>query len=160
MPIYLRMDGVNGGVMREGHVEWIELESCQLGVQRTVTSSSGRGTNREMKVPSVSEIVATKSQDNASTALSRQALAGAGKKVTIDFVNSDGTTYLSLELEGVLISSFNVGGHRGVRSDRPMESFSLNFTKITSTAKPVAPPSGEKHTMFNTDWRATVACLA
>ena len=74
MPIYMQIDGFEGSVTAKGHEKWIELESCQLGVQRKVTNPTGRGANREAAVPKVSEIVVTKHQDCASSALFKLSL--------------------------------------------------------------------------------------
>ena len=134
MPIYMKIDGVDGSDTAAGHEKWIELESCQLGAHRNVTSASGRGVNREASAPSVSEIVVTKTQDCASTGLFKLSLWGEGKSVKIDFCKVDKDKfepYLQLELENVLISSYNVSGHGGDASGRPMESLSLNYTKVT-----------------------------
>ena len=130
MPIYMKYDGIDGQVTSAGHEKWIELESCQLGVNRMITSPSGRGANREASAPSVSEIVVTKVLDESSTNLLRESLWGKGKKVEIDFTRTGTdktqTPYLKLTLENVLLSglSMSSGG------DRPTESLSLNFTKI------------------------------
>ena len=97
MPIYVKYDGIDGGVTASGHEKWIEVDSCQLGVHRNVTNPTGRGTEREAAVPSLSEIVVTKSQDAASAKLFQASLWGEGHS-------------------------------------RPMESLSLNYTKITYVA--------------------------
>jgi type VI secretion system secreted protein Hcp len=134
MPIYMKYDGIDGSVTAAGHEKWIELDSCQMGVHRNITSPSGRGANREAAAPSVSEIVVTKHQDCASTNLFRASLWGEGKKVKIDFCKTDKDKvepYLQLELENTLVSSFSSSGHGGDGHDRPMESLSLNYTKIT-----------------------------
>jgi type VI secretion system secreted protein Hcp len=134
MPIYMKYDGVDGAVTAAGHEKWIELQSCQLGVHRNVTSPTGRGANREAAAPSVNEIVVTKEQDCASTGLFKAALWGEGKKVKIDFVKTDKDkfeTYLQVELENTMVSSYNVSGSGGDNHSRPMESLSLNFVKIT-----------------------------
>lgn len=134
MPIYMHYEGVDGSVTAEGHKKWIELESCQMGVHRNVTSPTGRGANREASVPAVAEIVVTKYQDCASTNLFKEALWGEGKKVKIDFCKTDKDkfeAYLQLELENTMVSSYNSSGHGGDGNARPMESLSLNFSKIT-----------------------------
>src|SRR5262245_49648230 len=134
MPIYMKIDGIDGSVTAEGHKKWIELESCQLGVNRHVTNATGRGTNREASAPAVSEIVVTKYLDCSSTGLFKLALWGEGKKVNIDFTKTDQNkfeNYLQVELENTLISSYSNSGHGGTGHDRPMESMSLNFSKIT-----------------------------
>jgi type VI secretion system secreted protein Hcp len=138
----MKIDGVDGSVTAAGHEKWIEIQSCQLGTNRNVTSATGRGSNREASVPSVSEIVVTKDLDCSSTNLFKMALWGEGKKVTIDFVKTEKDkfeTYLQLELENTLISSYSVSGHGGDSASRPMESLSLNFTKITYHTKMMDP---------------------
>jgi len=136
MPIYMKVDGIDGSVTATGHEKWIELDSAQVGVNRHITNSTGRGVNREASAPSVSEIVVTKVLDDASTGLFKASLWGEGKKVKIDFVKTDKNKiepYLQLELENTLVSSYSCSGHGGGDGAhaRPMESLSLNFTKIT-----------------------------
>jgi type VI secretion system secreted protein Hcp len=151
MPIYMRYDGIVGPVSRQKQ-RWVELQSVQFGSTRSTNSPSGRGTNRE--APSVSEIVVTKLQDAASTDLFRESVWGEGKKVVIHFVKDDPKAgpkvtekeaYLIIELENVLISGFSASGAHGDPDALPMESMSLNFTKITyiypSAARPTATPS-------------------
>jgi type VI secretion system secreted protein Hcp len=130
MPIYMNYDGIDGSVTAAGHEKWIELHSCQMGVGRHVTNPTGRGENREASAPAVSEIVVTKTTDAASTGLFRESLWGEGKMVKIDFCTTDKDKfepYLQLELENTMVSSYSVSSG----GDRPMESLSLNFTKIT-----------------------------
>jgi type VI secretion system secreted protein Hcp len=129
MPIYMKYEGIDGDVTAAGHEKWIELNSCQLGTSRHITNPTGRGADRESSAPSVSEIVVTKMTDAASTGLLREALWGEGKLVKIDFCKTDKDKiepYLQLELENTMVSSFSVSSG----GDRPMESLSLNFTKI------------------------------
>jgi len=158
MPIYMNYDGIKGAVTEGGHKEWIELESCQLGVHRQINTPTGRGANRQAAVPSVSEIVVTKHQDCASTGLFRASLDGEGKKVKIDFVQADAgkfETYLTIELENTMVSSFNVSGSGGDVHGRPMESLSLNFVKVTvsSTKMDVGNKGGGT---VRTTWDAAV----
>jgi len=137
MPIYMKYEGVEGEA-KDKYKGWIELDSCQIGASRNITSTTGRGTNREASNPSINEIVITKRQDGASTKLFRESLNGEGKKVTIVFADKDGNEYLKLELENTMISSYNVSGYGGDANSRPMESLSLNFTKVTVTTKPIS----------------------
>lgn len=160
MPIYMKIEGIKGNVTAAGHEGWIELTSAQLGVQRRV-NTTGRGTNREASTPSVSEIVVTKDVDSASSDLFRMSLWGEGKKVTIDFVSSDQTVpYLSIELENTLISNYSVSGHGGSAHDTPMESLSLNFTKVSYTTKVTTPPKDPKHAELDSEWRTAVNSIA
>lgn len=137
MPIYMKYEGVEGQVTAAGFEKQVELESCQVGVNRHI-SAGGHGGNREASTPSISEIVVTKSQDSASTELFKASLFGEGKPCTISFckTSTDGKTmqtYFVLTLTNTLVSSFSTSGHGGPGSDRPMESLSLNFTKIEWT---------------------------
>lgn len=134
MPIYMSYDGIDGDVTTKGHEKWIELQSCSLGANRSMTSASSSSADREASTPSVSEIVVTKVTDAATPNLFRAAVGkgpgSEGKLVKIDFCKTDaGDTepYLQLELENTLVSSFSVSSG----GDRPMESLSLNFVKIT-----------------------------
>jgi type VI secretion system secreted protein Hcp len=130
MPIYMQYDGIKGDVTAEGHKDWIELNSFQWGVGRGISSPTGASADRESSAPSISEITVTKMQDVATTALLDEALQGEGKKVTINFCKTDGKkleTYMSYELENVMVSGYSIS----TGGDRPAESLSLNFTKIT-----------------------------
>jgi type VI secretion system secreted protein Hcp len=101
-------------------------------VGRGITSPTGGSADREASAPSVSEIVVTKSTDAATPILLRESVAAKpmGIPWTIcEFKSSStgGTNYLQLNLDNVLISSFQMGGG----GYRPSESLTLNLTKIT-----------------------------
>jgi len=129
-----------GGVKAKGYEGWIQLQSAQLGTNRNITTSTGRGTNREASAPTTQEIVITKLQDSVSTALYRETLDGEGKLIVIAFVKEDGTSYTTIVLQNTLISSYSVSGHGGgVTDSRPTESLSINFTKITFEMSPTSP---------------------
>ncbi|MBL8834637.1 MAG: type VI secretion system tube protein Hcp [Alphaproteobacteria bacterium] len=131
MPIYMKYDGIDGSVTQKGHEKWIEILSCQFGAARSMTTLAGRAADREASEPSISEVVITKPNDDASAKLFEEAVIGTdGKKVTIEFVStgSPGVKYLDVKLENVLVSSYTMSGSSG--DGRPMESVSLNFTKV------------------------------
>ena len=128
-----------GGVKAKGYEGWIALQSAQLGTNRNITTSTGRGTNREASAPAIQEVVITKLQDSVSTALYRETLGGEGKLIVIAFVKEDGTTSMTLVLQNTLMSSYSVSGHGGVTDSRPTESLSLNFANITFEMSPTSP---------------------
>lgn len=131
MPIYMQYDGIKGSATEAGHKDWIELESAQCGVNRHIETATGRGANRSAGAPSLSEITCTKNLDKASVNIFKASLSGEGKKCVIDFCRTEGDKvekYLTITLENTLISSYSISGHGG--SGTPMESLSLNFTKI------------------------------
>jgi len=128
-----------GGVKAKGYEGWIQLQSAQLGTNRNITTSTGRGTNREASAPAIQEVVITKLQDSVSTALYRETLGGEGKLIVIAFVKEDGTSYTTIVMQNTMISSYSVSGHGGVTDSRPTESLSLNFANVTFEMSPTSP---------------------
>src|ERR1700742_1457699 len=116
MPIYMNIDGIKGEVTEGKHKDWIELESCQYGVHRPITTAVGRGKQREASSPTVSEIVVTKFMDGASHGIFKWSIGGAeGKTVKIDLTAAGGGDaphiYYQFELTNTLVSSFTMSGH-------------------------------------------------
>jgi type VI secretion system secreted protein Hcp len=129
MPIYMDYNKIAGDATAEGHEKWIELNSCQWGVGRGISSPTGASADRESSAPSVSEIVCTKATDASSPKILNEAYQGEGQKVQIDFCKTDTgklEVYLTLNLENCMISGYSLSSG----SDRPTESLSLNFTKV------------------------------
>ena len=135
MAIYLKFGDLKGESLAEGHKGtdgWMEINSCQMGAGRGISTPVGGSSKREASAPSISEIVVTRLLDSVSTRLFSECVGGVGVDATIEFVttNSDKLeTYLTVKLTNTMISgySFSSGG------DRPSESISLNFTKIDIT---------------------------
>jgi len=134
MPIYMNYTSVPGDVTTAGHANWIEVNSFQWGVGRGITSPSGGSADREGSTPSVSEIVVTKDTDSASPNLMRAAVgigpAAEGQTVFFDFCKTDAAQpepYIQIEIDNTLVSGYSMSSG----GDRPSESLTLNFTKIT-----------------------------
>lgn len=130
----MKYEGIDGETTQGDHKQWIELQSCQLGTSRQISTVTGASADREASYPIVSEVVVTKEQDAASSKLFEAALYGEAKKVTIDFVSTGNNVYMKVELENVLVSSYSVSGSGGQGVGRPMESIALNYLKITFTS--------------------------
>jgi type VI secretion system secreted protein Hcp len=134
--IYMLFGDVKGQVTEDKHKGWIELNSFQFGVGRSVSSGAG-GQTRESTAPSISEIVVTKVNDASSPKLYEDSLAGAfDTAVTIEMTQTTkkGTeTYLKIELTDCGISGYSISSG----GDAPSESLSLNFTKIVYTPTPL-----------------------
>ncbi|MDH3325453.1 MAG: type VI secretion system tube protein Hcp [Gammaproteobacteria bacterium] len=149
MSIYVNIDGIKGKVTAKGHEEWIDVSSMQWGVGRSISSSVGTSADREASKPSISEVSITKMMDESSPMIFTEACVGKGKKVLIDLctVGSDQVqAYMSYELEDCMISGYSVS----TGGDRPSESISFSFTKMTmkfipydKNGKPTSPlPAG------------------
>lgn len=134
MAIYLEIEDITGNVTEQGHEEWIEVDSLQWGVGRAISSEIGRAADRESSQPSISEITVTKMMDASSPDLFTEACTGDGKTVTIDFCKTgqEVEAYMQYELENCMISGYSVSSG----GDRPVETISLSFTKITMTYTP------------------------
>src|SRR5262245_45509981 len=130
MPIYVKYASIDGDVTATGHEKWIEVNSFQWGVGRGISSPVGASADRESSAPSVSEIVVTKPTDVATIKILDEALHGEGQDVTIDFCKTDKgqlNVFLSYTLNNTMISGYSASSG----GDRPQESLSFNFTKIS-----------------------------
>jgi len=142
MAIYLQVDGIQGSVTTQGYENWSELNSFQWGVGRSIGTAASGAASRESSNPTISEIMITKLADAASPDLFTYALAGElNKTFTISFTTTsagDVKEFLKYELDNVGLSQFSVSSG----GDLPMESMSLNFTKVTETFTPMDPSTG------------------
>jgi type VI secretion system secreted protein Hcp len=133
MAIYMEFDPkIKGTVTDAAFKDWVAVDSFQFGVGRGVASPVGGSKNREASLPSVSEIVVTKAYDpESSPGFLKDALRGGfATKVKIAFVTQtggDSASYLNIELEGAGLSGWSMSSG----GDKPSESVSINFTKIT-----------------------------
>jgi type VI secretion system secreted protein Hcp len=139
MAIYMKYAEIKGPVTTDGFKDWIELNSFQWGVGRAIGSAASGSTSRESSNPSLSEVTVTKPSDVASPKLFLDAVAGKlDSKVTIKFTTTSKgaiTTFLTYEMENAGLSGYSLSSG----GDMPMESLSLNFTKITETFSGMDP---------------------
>ena len=136
MPIYMKFGSIPGDVTTDGYKDWIELNSFQYGVGRSVSSGAG-GNTRESSAPNISEIVVTKHFDKASAKLYQDSVAGTfDTKVEIKMNTTTKTkteTFLTFELTDCGVSSYSLSSG----GENPMESLSLNFLKVMVTPSPL-----------------------
>jgi type VI secretion system secreted protein Hcp len=105
------------------------LNSFQWGVGRSITGSGA-------SAPSVEEITVTKTFDDYSGPFVNASLRGAPTKAVIFFNDSAGAQFLQFSLEGVQISGYSTSSG----GEKPSESLSLHFTKITMRAVRAGKP--------------------
>lgn len=109
------------------HKETIEIASWSFGASNpTSVGSTGMSSGREASTPSVSEIVVTKTMDKSSPKLAEGASKGRTTQELSKKTTQGGETYYEVKLTDVMVSSWQTSSS----GDRPMESISLNFTKI------------------------------
>ena len=121
--ITMRYDGITAAGVNS------VLDSFQWGVGRQIASGGA-------SAPSVAEITITKSFDDYSGPFLNASLQGAPTKAAIFFNGSTGQQFLQFTLEGVQISGYSTSSG----GDKPSESLSLHFTKITMKAARVGKP--------------------
>jgi type VI secretion system secreted protein Hcp len=141
MTIYMLVDGIRGSATAHGYEGWIELSSFQWGVSRSIGTPAGGATSRERTIPTIGEIVVAKQSDLSSVGLLRYALGGAlNRTFTISFTTTTvrPIEFLNYQLENVGLSQFSLASNGEI----PVESLSLNFTRITETFTPTEPGSG------------------
>ena len=135
----LELDGIKGESSDKKHKDTIEIESFSWGVSRQGTLSSGGGGGAG-KV-SISEITVTKLVDKSSPLLFKRAATGQHIKKAVLFVRKAGgeqQDYMKITLEDLLVSSFKTAPSKSSNSV-PLESVSLNFTKIEFSYAPQKP---------------------
>lgn len=129
--VYLKLGNIKGESKADNYDGWIELDSFNFGVNRGVTTPTGKSGNREATAPSISEITVTKVIDSTSVPLFVEAAVGGAQEAHIHFVEGDSETsrtYLELTLANTIVSSLSQSITAG--SDPGSEKVSLNFTKI------------------------------
>ncbi len=132
MPIYMKIDGVDGDVTAKGYERWIELHSFGWGLTNLMGGGSpGAGVGKAH----FQDLSVTRSAGKGSPLLFLDCASGKllpAVQFVMTVVDHDQTRpFYKVELENVLISSFLNGGDGG--GDRPTESLSFNFAKILFT---------------------------
>ena len=143
MAVYMKYGKIKGDVTTKQFEHWIALHSFQWGVGRHIDSQHGVGQSRQGNHASVSEIVVTKVLDPASLHILTDIFKGKLEtEVDIHFTHTDAANhaYLKIKLWETGISGYSVS----TSGDRPHESLTLNFTKISVTDIKVSPDGKTK----------------
>lgn len=132
LTMYMQLDGVEGEVTSKSHQNWIKIDSLHFGAKRSMTNESGNTTNRESTRPVISEVTFTKPLDKTSPNLFVESVKGKAKKtLTIDVCQAGDNeeAYMQYIFTNPIISGVEVlaAPHQG---GRPMETYTVNFTKV------------------------------
>ena len=132
---FLKIDGIDGASIQKGHEKWIEIQSFSWGMSQTSShgAGGGGGTGKvsvqdfhfvaHTGVQSPPLLVATGTGEHFKKAV----LSVSDASTSADGVKG---AAIKIELENVLVSSYQFGGTQGSDDGRPADQFSLNFTKI------------------------------
>lgn len=131
MPIYMQYETITGDVTENKHIGWVEVDSFNLGVNRSIVTPVGSTAKREVAAPSVSEIQISKKLDISSFRWLEESLYGQkAVKCTVNFLRTgtDGNleVYSQFIFTNCLVSNYSVGGGSGGLG----ESVSISFTKL------------------------------
>ncbi len=126
--IFIKIDGIDGESTVQGHQNWIDVISVSWGNSRAPIGAAG-GVSAPRGAGSITLV---RSIDKASPLLQQACADGkaATGGVTLHVVETGGqnTEYI---LEGVVFRTYTTQ-----RSARPMESVTLNFSNIRTSARP------------------------
>lgn len=137
----MKIDGIDGDVTTKGYEKWVEIEAVNFGVNRSISTSTGKTADRENTKTAVSEINVVKLADKTSPLIFMEACQGKAKKDIKIHVCQTGdkvSPYIEYTLSNVLVSNYaidangvnqNAGAAHGV-SSVPKEKLSFNFDKI------------------------------
>ena len=161
MAIYLNVEGLKGEVSAAGHEKWIECNSLQWGVGRAITTRVGGGADREASQPSISEVTVSKLMDKATPNLMLMCADGTHHDEALLTVRKAGGSqleYLTVKLEGVLITSVSTAGSGG--EDQLTENVTLNFAKVHVIYQPQdaagAPDGGPVEMGWNVEGNTAI----
>lgn len=122
---------IKGSSTVEEHAGWINVDSIQMGVGRSVALQAGGSSKREVSSPSVSEVSMSRTSDQASPELFFQACGGVSLGTCtvhlLQVVENKPKVFVTILLEEAMISSYSVSSG----GDTPSESFAVNFTKVS-----------------------------
>jgi type VI secretion system Hcp family effector len=131
-PIYMKFDGIDGDVTAQGHQGWIDIESYQWGASRAGAAAAPmlRVSANPPTGQGAGMITFRKRIDKATPLLARSVASKQRlPRMTVELPAPAGQQgYYIYELEDVIVSSVTPGGQQGAV---PMESISMNYSKIT-----------------------------
>jgi type VI secretion system secreted protein Hcp len=132
---FLKLEGIDGESTDDKHKGEIDILSWSWGVQQTGTHQFGGGGGAGKASPS--DISMAMKVNKASPTLFLNCATGTHipkGTLTVRKAGGEQQEYYKIELEDILVSSYQTGGSGG--SELPIDSFSLNFGKMSFEYKP------------------------
>jgi type VI protein secretion system component Hcp len=135
--IYMQYGNITGDATQEGFVDWINLLSFDWsGIDWSITTRVGiQGNTRDAKQPTVKEFTITKESDAASAGLvAAVCTSNTPQPCTIAFAvaGNPARKFLQYNFNNTLIVHFDAKATN--TSERPVETFKLNFTEFEMAA--------------------------
>ena len=137
MPIYMKIEDIEGGATAKGFEKCIPVQSVHLNANRSVSSRVGGMYERTVGSPNLGQLVLTKEVDQASPYLFVESCTGKAKDtVVIDFCRTDSgqASYKQYILSDVLIANYDANSSGSLGSDsgdiNTIETIVLNYSKL------------------------------
>lgn len=143
MPVYLKMQGINGSATDANHKDWVQADFMAWGASRNIKFKTGSMANREGGALAFQEIEIRKKIDAGTFQIGKAFWnKKAMDEVEVDICRQgDGggdVSLLKLTLSDVLLSVYDIWAE----GDVPMERFNLNYSKFEE--KNVTAPKDNK----------------
>jgi type VI secretion system secreted protein Hcp len=135
--MFLMLKGIPGEAKDARYKDQIEILSYSMGASQTSPST---GSRLAASRPCVKEISFSKTLDKSSPLLFATAVSGMhipDATLTLRKAGGDQAEYMIVRFQDVIVSSYQSSGSEG--GALPMDSFSLNFAKITFSYSPQKP---------------------
>ena len=146
MPAFMKLGDIKGEATDDGHKDWIIIDSLQAGVGRSIPSGA-KDQQRTKGDTTLMDVVCVRNLDKSSTKLQEACANGTFfKEVEIHLcttVKNKQEPYLKYKLYDAIVSSYSFSGNAS-GSPLPMESLSLNYTKVEWTYIIVDPKTGDQ----------------
>jgi type VI secretion system secreted protein Hcp len=127
--MFLMLDGIKGESADDKHKGEIDIESFSWGLSQS--GSGHRGSGSGTGKVDISDISIMKRVDKASPTLMLACANGkhiVKGKLTVRKAGENPLDYLTIDLDSILVSSYQLSGSDG--GGTPTESVSLNFVKV------------------------------
>lgn len=127
---FIQMEPIKGESTDDKHKDWIEVFGWSFGTSQPMSGQSGTG-GRSAARADFQPLVINKSADLSSPDLYQHCVKGKHiAKVKLEQCQETGekNPYVEIELENVMITGVSTSGGG---SDRPMESITMVFDKVT-----------------------------
>lgn len=148
--IYMQLPGIKGESRNSTHVDWIEVTDFS-GCVSTPVGTGGTGKSSACEV-TISKVV-DRSSTYATSYLTQGKTFGSNK-VLIDICTLvGGSTYIcyyKIEMNNVVFTAASTSGATG--ADRPVESWSMTFSRIKWTHTYIDPATGKAATPVSYCW--------
>jgi type VI secretion system secreted protein Hcp len=127
--MFLNLDGIKGESNDSKHKGEIDILSFNWGLSQS--GSGHRGTGSGAGKVDIADLSIQKYVDKASPLIMLACANGkhvTKGRITVRKAGENPLEYLTIDLEGILVSGYTTGGSSG--GDIPSETISLNFAKV------------------------------